>query len=121
MARDGQGLEDGQADDADVGAGAGDDEALVQGREGELPGAGRQEGQRARDLAEHGAVEALLLALLAEDGGDGADDARVAVTGGEELDILEGAEDDVGEGGCKGNGLLERRDWEVILAGLDGS
>ncbi len=117
---DGQGLEDGQADGVDVGAGPGDHEALVEGREGELARAGRQEGQSAGDLVEDGAVEAVLLALLPDDGGHAADQAGVAVGGEQALHVLERAEDDVGEGRGERNSVFEARDREVVFTGLDG-
>ena len=61
---DAEEAEDGDVDCVDVGAGAVDDEVLVQGREGECWGRGREEGERRWDLAEHAAVEAVLFAFL---------------------------------------------------------
>jgi len=121
MGLEGQGREGREADGVDVGAGAGHDE-LRDGAVRELRGAAREEGGRRRDLLLQGAVVAVLLALLADDGADDGDQGRlVAAVGGE--DGLRGgqhAEDDVGEGLGEGDGIVEGGDGEVVLAGLDG-
>ena len=67
------------------------------------------------------AVEAVLLALLADDAGDEGEELGVAV-GAESVDrVLERAENDVGEGGGEGDGVVEVAGGEDVLAGLDGS
>ena len=64
---DSEGTENGQVDDADVRAGAGDDDHLVQGGEGEGAGRASEEGQLGRDEIEKGPVGAVLFAFLADD------------------------------------------------------
>lgn len=98
----------------------GHDEGLVQRVEGEVARAGRQEGQLGGHLALEDAVPALLLPLLAQDGRDAADQRGVAVPGEGLDDVLQGAEDDGGEGAREGDGRGEVRDGEPVLAGLDG-
>jgi len=110
--------EDLERDDVGVGARAGHDEVL-QEREGEVADAGGEEGQLAGDLGADEAVEAALLALLAEDGGDDARQLRVAR--GEVLgDVLQGAEEGAGEERGEGDGVPEGGGREDVLAGLDG-
>ena len=62
--RDAEEAEDGDVDCVDVGTGAIDDEVLVQRREGKSRRGGREERKSRWDLAEHGAVEAVLFAFL---------------------------------------------------------
>ena len=64
---DGEWSEDRKTDLANVGAAAGHDKVLVQRREGELAGAGCQEGQSRWDLVEKGSIISILLAFLAND------------------------------------------------------
>lgn len=61
---DGQGREDGEGDQVGVGARLGDDDGLVQRREGELAARARQERLRRRDQVRRSPEEAVLLALL---------------------------------------------------------
>jgi len=70
---DGESPEDGKGDLANVWARAWHDEVLVESREGKLAGARSEEGKGAWDLAEKLAVEAILLALLADNGNDTTD------------------------------------------------
>src|SRR5271170_7188144 len=70
---DGESPEDGKPDLANVWARAWHDEVLVESREGKLAGARSEEGKGAWDLAEKLAVEAILLALLADNGNDTTD------------------------------------------------
>lgn len=58
-----------------------------------------------------------MLGLLAEDGADDGDDARVVVGGEEALGGAEGAEDDVGEGGGEGDGGVEVIVGVLVAAG----
>jgi len=67
---DGESPEDGKRDLTNVWARAWHDEVLVESREGKLAGARSEEGKGAWDLAEKFAVEAILLALLADNGND---------------------------------------------------
>lgn len=67
---DGESLEDGKCDLANVWARAWHDEVLVESREGKLAGARSEEGKGAWGLAEKLAVEAILLAFLADNGND---------------------------------------------------
>jgi len=64
----GERREDWEIDSSEVDsvAGARDDKALVQSREGELTGASCQEWKGARDLIEDSTIESVLLALLAD-------------------------------------------------------
>ena len=77
---DGQGLEDGEFDLANVGARAWHNEVLVDGREGKLASAGGEEGKGAGDLAEEVAVEAVLLAFLADNRDDATNQAIISVS-----------------------------------------
>lgn len=116
--------EDWEIDLANVGAGVGNDEVLVQGREGELDGATGLEGESSRDQVGvfEDAVEAILLTLLADDGADTRDQELVAsVTSGEvSLDILKGAKDNISEGSGGLDGSLEVVGAELVLARQDG-
>lgn len=112
--------EDGEGDGVFVRAGAGHDEGL-EGREGEGARGCGQEGLRGGTLALKQAVEAVLFALLADDGADAADQAGVAVLPEQGLDVLQGAEDEVGEGVGEGDGVVEVGDWEDVFAGEDGA
>jgi len=115
---DGERLEDLEADGGEVGAGTRYYEAL-EGGECELAGGGGEEGEGGGLFVEESAVVAVLFAFLADDRGHAADEAAVAVGSEERGDVLQGAEDDVGEGGGQGDGFLEVGDGEVVLAGLD--
>ena len=95
---DGKWLEDGQFDLVNVGASAIHDEVLVESGEGELAGTGSEEGEGTGDFAEDAAIEAVLLAFLADDGHNAADQAIISIRSEERCYILERAEDDVGEG-----------------------
>ena len=64
------------------------------------------------------AEEPLLLAFIADDRPDGRDDGKVAVDGCLELDVLECAEDEICEGAGDGDGVVEGRGVEVVLACL---
>ena len=55
------------------------EEVLVEGVEGEGAGGAGQEGERRRHVALDGAVEAVLLTLLADDGGEEGYELSVAV------------------------------------------
>lgn len=118
---DGQRLEDREVDGVGVGARVGDDKVLVESREGELSGTSSEERKSGWDLAQDLSVVAVLLTLLANDGADTVDQTSITVDTEAMLDILEGTEDDVGEGGGKGNGILEVVDREAVLAGLNGA
>jgi hypothetical protein len=114
-----EGLEDGKVDLTNFGAGAWNNEVLVESRESELASAGRKEGQGAGDFAEQAAIEAVLLAFLANNGNNATDHTIISISGEEGCDILKGAKDDIGEGGCQSDRGVEVRDGEVVLAGLD--
>ena len=116
---DGEWQEDGKLDLANVGAGAWYDEHLVQGGEGERAGAGGKEGKSAGDFAEKVAVEAVLLAFLADDGGNAADQARIAILTKEGCHVPKSTEDDIGKGRCQTDCGEEVGDGEVVLARLD--
>lgn len=60
-----------------------------------------------------------MLAFLADDGAHAADEGVVVGVGEEGLDVGKSAEDDVGESGGEGDGLIEVGDGEIVLAGLD--
>lgn len=66
------------------------------------------------------AVPAFLFTFLSDDGSD--DLCEAGVANGREVgfDGLEGAEDEVGEGGSEDDGVLEGGDREGVFAGLDG-
>ena len=114
-----QSAEDGEVDGVAVGAGAGDDEVLVQSREGEFTGRGSQERSTAGDEAKHVTIEAVLFAFLANDGGDTGDETAVTVLAEEGLNITERAQDEVSESEGQGDGILECGDWGLVCAGLD--
>ncbi len=111
-----QGREDGDGDLRDV-EGARDDE-LLQGREGEGGDVGRQEGLLGRLVVEHESVETVLLALLADDGRDGAHGAVVAVLRERLLGVLERAQDYRGQGLGQADGFFKRGHWKVVCARL---
>lgn len=118
---DGQGAEDGQVDDVGVGAAALDHHSLVE--DGECPGslgAGEERQFRGDDVAQV-AVEAVLLAFLADHGADERNVLLVTVGSETSKGVLESAEDDIGEGLGEGDGALEVRGWENVFARLDGS
>src|SRR2546421_3441336 len=77
---DDEGLEDRKLDLADVGAGAWDNKVLVEGREGKLASAGGEEGEGTGDLAKQVAVEAVLLAFLADNGDNAANHSLVTIS-----------------------------------------
>jgi len=118
---DGQSTEDLEVDGVEVGAGAWDDEVLVQGREGEVSCAGSQEWEGAGDLVLELAVESVLLALLSDDGSDSSDQTGVAIGAHESCNVLKRAQDYISESGGKSDGIIEVVDWEVVLARLDWS
>jgi hypothetical protein len=86
-----------ERDGADVGAGAFDDKVL-DSRESEVACCGGDEGLGGGPLLLHQSEEAFLFGFVADDGCDGADQAIVAVFGEDLVDVLQSAEDDVGEG-----------------------
>lgn len=111
----GQLAEDGHVDGVGVGARAGHDEVLLQGRVRELARRLRQEGQLRRRVArQQRAVPAVLLAFLADDGDDGADQPRVAVAAELDGHVLQRAEHDGRDvaGRLHGAGQVDRRRFE---------
>lgn len=64
--------------------------------------------------------EAFLLTLLANYGADTPDQARCIEIGEDLLDVLQGAQDKIGEGTGEGDGVREVVYWEDVLARLDG-
>jgi len=60
------------------------------------------------------AEETFLFAFVADDGADGGDDGEVAMDGCLELDVLQGAEDEVREGAGEGDGVIEGRGVEGV-------
>jgi hypothetical protein len=118
---DAQRCEDRQLDDVGVGAGAWDDEHLVQGREGKLSSAGGQERKSAWEFALKRSVVAILLALLADNCSNTLDEAVVAVLTEKRHHVSERTEDNISEGCCEGDGVFEVANREVVLACLDGS
>jgi len=118
---DGQGTEDFEVDGVEVGAGAGDDEVLVERGEGEVPCAGCQEGKGAGDLVLELAVEAVLFTFLPDNGGDAPDQTGVAIGTHKSRNVLKRAQDHIGESGGKGDGIVEVVDREVVLARLHWS
>ena len=100
-------------------AGVRDDEVLEDGVECEVAGTGSQEWERGRRLAEDFAVEAVLLALLADDRANTTDQLVVTVISEDGLDVWESAEDDIGELRGESDGVIEVVDRELVLAWLD--
>jgi len=66
------------------------------------------------------AEKAFLLAFVTDDGADGGDDGQVAVDGCLELDVLQGAEDEVREGAGEGDSVVESRGVEGVGTRLGG-
>lgn len=117
---DQQGGEDGQCDLGEVvGARARDDEGL-EGGEGEGAGDESQEGRLGGDALEEETVGAVLLAFLADDGGDDADGIELGVLGEDDVGVLESAEDDGSKSLGEGYGVDEVVHGELVLAGRGG-
>ena len=121
LGEDIEGAEDWEVDIANVRAGAGNDEILVQGREGKLDGAASDEGQLGWDQVHflEEAVEAVLLALLSNDGGNAGNQSLVTgVSFGEvDLNVLKSAKDNIGEQCSRLDGFLEGSGPKLIPAG----
>jgi len=110
-----------EVDGVDVGAGAWDNEVLVEGGEGKVSGAGGQEWEGAGDLPLEAAVVSVLLTLLTDDRGNASDQTSVAISAHECCDILQRAQDNIGESGGKSESVLQVVDGEVVLARKDRS
>lgn len=105
-------------DGVNVGASSGHDEAL-NGSEGKVEIASRQEWQFTRDLALHDAEPSLLLSLLANNRGNLACQRKVTTESESLHDVLQSTQNYICEGGGENKGGIEVLHWEGILARLD--
>lgn len=76
-----------------------------------------REGGLWRDALQEQAVVAILLALLADDGGDEPGRVGGAVVCEEDVGVLQRAENDGSESLGQEDGIIEGRDGELVLAG----
>lgn len=115
---DGKALERLERNGVDVGAASGNDEALDGGK-GKVAGGTRQEGLGRGNLLLLGSEEAVLLSFVADDGRHGAHEAVVLRAGKDVRDVLQRAQDQIGEGLGEADGALEIGDREAVSARLD--